>query len=42
MMRTVRPVRVMLDSGSANPVENEINTLGRISSLVDYIYSLQE
>ena len=34
--------RFMLDSGSANPVENEINTLGRISSLVDYIYSLQE
>ena len=42
---TAMPVwgdRFMLDSGSANPVENEINTLGRISSLVDYIYSLQE
>lgn len=34
--------RFMLDSGSANPIENEINTLGRISSLVDYIYSLQD
>lgn len=34
--------RFMLDSGSAYPVENEINTLGRISSLVDYLYSLQQ
>lgn len=34
--------RFMLDSGHANPIENEINTLGRISSLVNYVYSLQE
>ena len=34
--------RFMIDSGHANPVENEINTLGRISSLVYYLYSIQE
>ena len=34
--------RFMLDSAHDNPVENEINTLGRISSLVNYIYSIQE
>ncbi|MCI5074277.1 c-type cytochrome [Oricola sp.] len=34
--------RFMLDSGHPNPVENEINTLGRISSLVNYIYAIQE
>ena len=33
--------RFMMDSGHANPVENEINTLGRITSLVNYLYSLQ-
>lgn len=34
--------RFMLDSGHADRVENEINTLGRISSLVNYIYSIQQ
>ena len=34
--------RFMLDSNHENPVENEINTLGRISSLVNYLYSIQE
>lgn len=42
---TAMPVwgdRFMMESGHENPVENEINTLGRVSSLVYYIYSLQE
>ncbi len=42
---TAMPVwgdRFMTESGHENPVENEINTLGRVSSLVYYIYSLQE
>jgi mono/diheme cytochrome c family protein len=42
---TTMPVwgdRFMMDSGSPNPVENEINTLGRISSLINYIYQIQE
>jgi mono/diheme cytochrome c family protein len=34
--------RFMADSGSADPVENEINTLGRVSSLVYYLYNIQE
>lgn len=34
--------RFMLDSGHDNPVENEINTLGRIASLVNYLYRIQE
>jgi mono/diheme cytochrome c family protein len=42
---TTMPVwgdRFMMDSGHEDAVENEINTLGRISSLVYYIYGLQE
>lgn len=42
---TTMPVwgdRFMMESGHENPVENEINTLGRVSSLVYYIYGLQE
>lgn len=42
---TAMPVwgdRFMMDSGHADPVENEINTLGRISSLVYYLYNIQE
>ena len=42
---TAMPVwgdRFMMESGHEDPVENEINTLGRVSSLVYYIYGLQE
>ncbi|WP_421857744.1 c-type cytochrome [Oricola sp.] len=42
---TAMPVwgdRFMMDSGSADPVENEINTLGRMTSLIYYVYSLQQ
>jgi len=42
---TAMPVwgdRFMIDSGHDDPVENEINTLGRVSSLVYYIYNIQE
>ena len=42
---TAMPVwgdRFMLDSGNPEPVHNEINTLGRISSLVNYLYAIQE
>ena len=34
--------RFMLDSASADPVENEINTLGRMTSLIYYLYNIQE
>lgn len=34
--------RFMAESGSGNEVENEINTLGRVASLVYYLYGLQQ
>lgn len=42
---TAMPVwgdRFMMESGSPDPVENEINTLGRMSALVYYLYNIQE
>jgi mono/diheme cytochrome c family protein len=42
---TAMPVwgdRFMMDSGHEDPIENEINTLGRMTSLIYYISSIQE
>lgn len=42
---TAMPVwgdRFMLESGAPDKVENEINTLGKMASLVYYLYNIQE